>query len=155
MKELRNTEQKQDTVLIGSDCKTLILMLRLLSESSLSPLWLLSDWLIAWRFEPKRWRTKTWWMDTDGQGLWLLELLLTLPRIDLSNILKNGTNEKQHRYAPHPECSNPCRVMAVTIFNKYKAMRNGTMEIKILLPRIVNVTKDVFVKTFISLGNRK
>ena len=68
---------------------------------------------------------------------------------------KNGTNEKQHRYAPHPECSNPCRVMAVTTFNKYTAIRNGTMEVKILLPRIVNVTKDVFVKTFISLGNRK
>ena len=84
-----------------------------------------------------------------------LSFKLTLAWIYIIDILKNGTNEKQHRYAPHPECSNPCRVMAVTTFNKYTAIRNGTMEVKILLPRIVNVTKDVFVKTFISLGNRK
>ena len=59
-----------------------------------------------------------------------------------------------NRYGSDQECSNPCRVMSVTTINKFKAIRNGTMEIKILLPRIVNVTKDVFVKTFISLGYR-
>ena len=74
--------------------------------------------------------------------------------MDLSNLLNNGTNWKQHRYESHQQCSNPCRVMSVTTFNKYVAKNNGTLEIKLLLPRIVNVTKDVFVKTFISLGYR-
>ena len=60
----------------------------------------------------------------------------------------------QHMGGHYFECSNPCRVMTVTTINKFKAIRKGTMEIKILLPRIVNVTKDVFVKTFISLVYR-
>ena len=65
---------------------------------------------------------------------------------------RSNKNTEKHRYGSHQECGNPCRVMTVTTINKFKAIRNGTMEIKILLPRIVNVTKDVFVKTFISLG---
>ena len=53
-------------------------------------------------------------------------------------------------------CSNPCRVMTVTTLNKFKAKLNGTLDITILLPRKVSVTKDVFVKTFTSFGkNRK
>ena len=52
-------------------------------------------------------------------------------------------------------CSNPCRVMTVTTLNKFKAKLNGTLDITILLPRKVSVTKDVFVKTFTSFGKSR
>ena len=57
-----------------------------------------------------------------------------------------------HRYGNNKECGSPCSVMTVTTINKFKAKLNGTLDIHILLPRNIYVTKDVFVKTFISMG---
>ena len=67
-----------------------------------------------------------------------------------TQIEKNLT--KICRYGNNKECGSPCSVMTITTINKFKAKLNGTLDIHILLPRNIVVTKDVFVKTFISMG---
>ena len=57
----------------------------------------------------------------------------------------------KNRYATYQECLNPCKIMTVTTINKFKVFES-TYDVEIYVPRQVEVTREVFVKSVLSLG---
>ena len=59
---------------------------------------------------------------------------------------------RDNRYASYIECTNPCKTMTVTTINKFKSQEKGKLFVEIYLPRKIAVTRQVFVKSFITFG---
>ena len=57
----------------------------------------------------------------------------------------------KNRYATYQECVNPCKIMTVTTISKFKLFKS-TYDVEIYVPRQVEVTREVFVKSVLSLG---
>ena len=51
------------------------------------------------------------------------------------------------------QCNNPCKSMTVFTNLKYKNVNIKDPSITIILPKYIEVTKEVFVHSLISLGN--
>ena len=45
--------------------------------------------------------------------------------------------------------------MTVTTINKFKIRTNNTLEVEFFFPREIEYTKEIFVKTFISMGENQ
>ena len=58
----------------------------------------------------------------------------------------------QNRYAAFEECSSPCHAMDLVTINKYTVASPNTSSLTIMFPRHVEVTREAFVKTEVSLG---
>ena len=58
----------------------------------------------------------------------------------------------KNRYATYKECLNPCKIMTVTTISKFKVFES-TYDVEIYIPRQVEVTREVFVKSLLSLGD--
>ena len=86
-------------------------------------------------------------------GLVLINLKNNSARIcDKSLSSKAATFYYDNRYGAYEDCSNPCKKMTVTTINKFKIKRNDTLAVEFFFPREIEFSKEIFVKTFISMG---
>ena len=58
----------------------------------------------------------------------------------------------KNRYTTYKECLNPCKIMTVTTISKFKVFESS-YDVEIYIPRQVEVTREVFVKSLLSLGD--
>ena len=58
----------------------------------------------------------------------------------------------ENRYSTYKECLNPCKIMAVKVTSTFKMRKKNNFDVQFYIPRQVEVTREVFVKSVLSLG---